>query len=374
MEPLLIVGASARAAAFSAIRGGFQPHCADLFADVDLAARCPVRRVSNYPAGLPEALAELPHARWLYTGGLENHPDLVDRMAMIRPLLGNPGAVLRAVRDPALLSDVVRQGACQFPDWRPTSDGLPTDGSWLRKGYRSAGGAMVQSWRGGSSEARYYFQRRIEGRSAAAVYIAARTRARLLGVTEQLVGAAWTGAPPFRYAGSLSPLPLRDQQESTLIELGDRLAGVFGLEGLFGVDVLLAGDVIYAVDINPRFPASVEVLERCYGFSAVELHVAACGEGRLPATLGQEDGCLHGKALLYATQRCHAGDRFSRLAREAIDRGDAWPQVADVPAAGSIIEAGRPMMTVFAAGGTWASLDERLRDAVAHWQTSVAPR
>ncbi len=36
-ERLLIVGASARAAAFSAMRAGFQPLCADRFADVDLS-------------------------------------------------------------------------------------------------------------------------------------------------------------------------------------------------------------------------------------------------------------------------------------------------------------------------------------------------
>ena len=34
---LLIVGASVRAAAFSARRSGFDPECADLFADADLS-------------------------------------------------------------------------------------------------------------------------------------------------------------------------------------------------------------------------------------------------------------------------------------------------------------------------------------------------
>ncbi len=39
---VLIFGASTRAAAFSAVRCGLRPHCADYFADRDLAAICPV--------------------------------------------------------------------------------------------------------------------------------------------------------------------------------------------------------------------------------------------------------------------------------------------------------------------------------------------
>ena len=40
-EHLLLFGASVRAAAFSALRAGLRPWCADLFGDADLQARCP---------------------------------------------------------------------------------------------------------------------------------------------------------------------------------------------------------------------------------------------------------------------------------------------------------------------------------------------
>src|SRR5687767_11650245 len=98
MEPLIILGASARAAAQSAARGGFAPYAADLFADEDLRACCPAVQVSDYPAGLEAAAREFPPGPWMYTGGLENHPALVDRIATQRPLWGNSGTVIRAVR------------------------------------------------------------------------------------------------------------------------------------------------------------------------------------------------------------------------------------------------------------------------------------
>ena len=57
---LVIIGASARAAAFSAHRAGMRPWCVDLFGDADLARRFPVRRVAlaDYAAIAQRAGAE----------------------------------------------------------------------------------------------------------------------------------------------------------------------------------------------------------------------------------------------------------------------------------------------------------------------------
>src|SRR3974377_992463 len=71
---VLIVGASARAAAFSALRAGMLPGAVDRFGDRDphAVARC----VRGPPEACAEALLEaaddFPACPWLYTGGLEN--------------------------------------------------------------------------------------------------------------------------------------------------------------------------------------------------------------------------------------------------------------------------------------------------------------
>src|SRR6516225_6871027 len=108
--PLLIAGASARAAAFSALRAGLRPACADLFADADLRACCPVRRVE--PRDYPREFLDLPELAdpgpWLYTGGLENRPELIEQIAHRRqPLWGNPAPLLRLARDPFAVRDVL---------------------------------------------------------------------------------------------------------------------------------------------------------------------------------------------------------------------------------------------------------------------------
>src|SRR5229473_2024137 len=101
-QPLLILGASARATAFSALRAGLQPWCADLFADADLQARCAVERVkpADYPTRFLKSLdADIP-GPWMYTGGLENWPGLVAKMERHRPLWGNGVKSLSLARSP----------------------------------------------------------------------------------------------------------------------------------------------------------------------------------------------------------------------------------------------------------------------------------
>ena len=79
-----------------------------MFADSDLRERCDVVAVSDYPSGLIAVLEGDQPGGWIYVGGLENHPTLVDRWSRVRPLLGNPGSVLRRVRNPRLVADALR--------------------------------------------------------------------------------------------------------------------------------------------------------------------------------------------------------------------------------------------------------------------------
>src|SRR5262245_15571854 len=96
---LIIVGASVRAAAQSALRAGFKPWLADMFADADLAASGPVQRIEPYPSALTDIFRAAPDAPWIYTGALENYPELIEQLASLRPLWGNAAQALRQVRD-----------------------------------------------------------------------------------------------------------------------------------------------------------------------------------------------------------------------------------------------------------------------------------
>src|SRR6516164_4501829 len=127
---LLIVGASARAAAFSALRAGLRPWCADLFADADLRGRCPAMRLpGRYPGAFVDLIkADVP-GPWMYTGGLEAHPLLIWQLEQHRPLWGNGPGALSRIRDPEVLAQAARQAGLPSPalSWKHLP---PAPGRW----------------------------------------------------------------------------------------------------------------------------------------------------------------------------------------------------------------------------------------------------
>src|SRR5689334_22231352 len=144
---LIIIGASARAAAFSALRAGLRPWCADLFADRDLQNRCAVTRLTgHYPDGFRQVIdSDLP-GPWMYTGGLENWPRLVERWAKRRPVWGNAARSLSLARDPEHVTRLLLDRGMPAPTFCRPGARLSADKLWLCKPAKSAGGVGIHFW------------------------------------------------------------------------------------------------------------------------------------------------------------------------------------------------------------------------------------
>lgn len=375
---LLIVGASVRAAAQSARRGGFEVSAIDLFGDADLTAVANHVQSTHYPRDLARLAGALPPMPWLYTGGLENHPRAVAALSTHGERLGNGSDVLRRVRSPRQLARLLQRHGLRFPAIRirARSADLPIDGSWLIKGRRSTGGNRVRSWFGTGrphGQRDCYFQQRISGRSYSALYLAAHGRAELVGVCRQIIGARWAGARGFRYAGSIGPLPLAPLLLAQFRRIGDVLAGQCGLVGLFGVDAVVRSDEVWTVEVNPRYTASAELYERAGAGSLVGAHVEACRGRRPPSdvALGSATRRRHtpaqiqGKAIVYARHAVAVDEALAESWRAAWQRAP-WPRLADVPVAGSTIAQGWPVLTVLTSGSCTSQVRERLRQQAAH--------
>lgn len=366
---MLIVGASARAAAFSALRVGILPVAADLFADTDLAARCCVHTIDDYPGQLLRIFNQVAEIPWMYTGALENFPDHLSRLEATRPLLGNSSQVVRRVRCPHTLYGVLRR--CGLPALAVRTDarGLPRDGTWMCKPYRSAGGRGIGMWNCSAPTAmprgNTYFQSRAVGPACTAVYVAARGMALLMGVTRQLIGCCWTNAGAWQYAGSLGPLRLAPRHRAAFLAIGDALARCMGLVGLFGVDTVVGSDGVWPVEVNPRYPASVEVLERALSVPALRWHVEACANGSLPKTVPTGRTVAAGKAVLRARADVVVPDAFCSMTQRV---QGPWPCYADLPAAGTLVRRGHPVATAFAVGRDAGEVHCRLRRRIRHME------
>jgi predicted ATP-grasp superfamily ATP-dependent carboligase len=175
---------------------------------------------------------------------------------------------------------------------------------------------------------------------------------------------------PFAYQGSVGPWPVSERLVSGLRSLGAALASDFDLLGLFGIDYILHDDDAWPVEVNPRYTASVEVLELALGRALLADHLRACGfqppeERGVPAVgSGESFPRAAGKAILYSRRTSILPD---------IRPDDAWrrdrfavPAIADIPWP-SQIGAGEPIMTVFATGPEIETCTSRLTGLQDQW-------
>ena len=356
---VLIAGVSTRALAVSAARAGYRVTAVDAFGDLDL------REVANVitlrgehgqfsPGKAVSAVEAVAAGMVAYTSNFENHPDAVNRLGRGRWLLGNPCEVLVRVRDAIKLMRVLRRQGFATPETRATRvKGQPTRGSWLLKPRRSGGGHGTAVWRIGQPVPKtHYLQERMVGIPGSVVFAADGRRAVPLGLSRQLVGDARFGANGFRYCGSLLGPGLFPHQEELQVltaRLATAVTQEFGLVGLNGIDFIARDGVPYPIEVNPRYCASMELIERAQDLSIFEVHAQAC-QGILPATAAKATA-VQGKAIVFARRAMTMGDT-----RPWVEHGS----VADVPQPGERIRRGHPICTVFAQGSNAATCQSRL--------------
>ena len=349
-KTIAVVGASARAAAFSLLRSGHQVVAADLFADVDLARACDVTRIASYLDEFERWLAQTECDAWMYTGALENYPDLIDRMAALSPLVGHAGDVVRRVRDPLELQRVLSGAGFAFPETVVANDRSAIEPEWLAKSYQGSCGSGV-----GRDDATYH-QRFVAGTPLSAVF----RGPQLLGATRQLVGEAWIGAGEFQYCGTLAPWPVSSDARASLQQLGALLSNEFRLTELYGIDLIDDCERLWTIEVNPRYTAAVEVVERATGQSVFDR-----------TTFSPASYC--GKVVLYAKMPLVVTEATSSLLLEQNDHAD-WPTVADIPNAGTMIEAGQPICTLLTEADSCAAVEQRLRERVTATEHQLYPR
>jgi uncharacterized protein len=356
---VILIGASVRAAAWSALRANLRPWCVDLFADADLERVACVRRVSasSYPRGLSAPLADAPNAPLMYTGGLENYPHVLAHLP--RRLWGNGADVVRRVRSPFELARQFAAHGLPYPSVRAA----PAPGRWLLKARRSAGGLGVRRWIGQDFNPRtHYLQQHLAGTPVSAVFVGRRdAHATLLGMTQQLIGTPWLHARGFAYAGTIGPIPTAPETNRTWQRIGELLAGEFALRGLFGVDAILHNEVPWPIEVNPRYTASIEVLERSLDIAALQLHRAAFEDIPVPASIRNQPGAplTWGKAILFARKDV-VFPPVGPWHGVTVD-GDPW--LADIPHPGEPIVTGHPVLTLFDTGQNASDCLVRLQES-----------
>jgi predicted ATP-grasp superfamily ATP-dependent carboligase len=312
---------------------------------------------------LLQASQSIEYDALVYISNLENHPDVVAEMSRGRLLLGNGPATLRQVRNWRVLQSFCREAGIPFPETRlpGEEDSADPGADWLVKPQHSGGGHGIKPWDRTPLAVGTFLQRRIAGLAASAAFVADGRRCVLLGLTEQLIGRPELGAEGMTWCGNLLPLAGVQGLLFAVAQIANQLTQRFGLQGLNGIDFVVqereGGLQPVLVEVNPRYTASMELVERAYDRCMFTTHIEAM-VGRLPAAgLANQDGPFWGKGIVFARQRV------------TMPNTEDWLEQGrrDIPHPGDTIEAGHPVCTVLSQGETrqecWDNL-VRAADAV----------
>ena len=358
MTRVLLAGVSTRGFAESAARAGYDVIAVDGFGDLDLRACATevhvVRVGGRFRArAAVAAVRDVSCEAAVYEAGFENHPGAVRALAARRVLWGNPPAVLARARDPRRLARVVGKAGLPAPRVRLTRPAPGVRGGWVVKPFHSGGGDGVAVWRpgrGAPMPRRSYFQERIAGVTGSIVFAADGRRAVPLGLSRVLAGEAAFGADGFRYCGNILgaagdpqfPADERLLDRATL--LAESVTRAFGLVGVNGVDFVARRGFPWAIEVNPRYTAAMELVERAYGISMFDVHVRACRHS-LPAfdlaAARRRAPDAVGKAIVYARRPTALGDT-----RPWVLDSD----VRDISPPGTRFAPREPICTIFARG------------------------
>jgi uncharacterized protein len=358
---ILIVGISVRAMVESAVNSRCDVLALDAFGDRDLKSLANSYSLhhdfnARFSAEeLLKASRQLSYDAVAYTSNLENHPAILRRIAGGRPIIGNSPESIAAVRNWKKLFVSLRHAGFSVPEFILADDARIADESrrWLIKPLLSGGGhGITFAQNGQKADGQSMLQEYVEGKSCSASFIADGRECVIIGVAQQLAGIHQFGSKGFRYCGNILPLPemLIPEKRRLILEQIRKLAGFltrkYGLAGVNGIDFILDGGRVWLTEVNPRYSASMELIERAYELPVFYLHAQAALDRRLSGfslETACERGGFFGKAILFAERDVIAPDM----------QGWIDKTLRDVPASGEILHKGSPVCTILTSGQSY---------------------
>ncbi len=230
-------------------------------------------------------------------------------------ILGNSPDTLRKVRDWNVLRNFMTAKNIPFPETLLPGEEEKVRGQkgWLLKPTKSGGGSRIKRWEGERLSKNQVIQRYVEGIPASASFLSNGEASLLIGLSAQLIGQNELGAEGFTWCGNILPLPLSKPAYLYLLKKIENyislLSARFKLKGACGIDFIIKEEEPEKpepciIEVNPRYTASMELVEEAYGLNLYSLHVMAI-EGGLPSfsIAEQDDQTFYGKGYSICEKR-----------------------------------------------------------------------
>ena len=337
----IFVSLSARSLAASAAKAGIEVHAIDCFGDLDTETHAiqteivDLDKIGLDSDSVIEAIERSDPDRRLpviYSGGLEHSPNLLDRIAHHRCLLGNSAESVSKVCNPNIFFGELAALGVPHPQ---TQLSRPCcDVSWLMKTVGGSGGLHIENLSNTRSDDDIYFQRLVGGKTVTATVIAGEQGVQIVGFSEQ-----WCSEDietrPFAYGGAVS-IDSSQLSHGMRRDIGrsvDAITKRFDLKGLMSFDMIIEGDEWYLLEVNPRPSATFELHEGDESFIRAHWDVFDGKQSKLRSTT--MDGVFRAHHIVYA------------VGEFCIPTDWTWPEwVSDQSKPDMIFSSGDPVCTV----------------------------
>ncbi|MEL6107335.1 MAG: ATP-grasp domain-containing protein [Planctomycetota bacterium] len=341
--PIVLLGASVRSAAESIRRAG----CGHVVA-IDQFGDSETLRATDSWLPLPSVdrnnLEAKLHAagtrggRLLISGGIYGGYEEWRESPM--GFVGAAPEVFQQTDCPVFLKELARASEVGFPETTSrvsVASQWPTTG-WLVKRRKSCGGVGVEFFVGKELDSGEYLQRRQRGRVLGATFVADEHGAELVGVCGLLTKRVHPR--PFLFAGAIGPLRLIDSVLCRIAAIGSALMQRVPIQGPFNIDVVITGDHVTLLEVNPRWSASMEVLERSW----MQRLDRPCSffepaDGWRRRLRESKEGPVFWKRVIYARRDMEVSPQQFQ------DSSPRW-EWTDTPSDVTIVEKGSPIATM----------------------------
>lgn len=381
---ILLVGASVRALMESAVESGYEVIGIDFFGDIDARWQGKTINLAEDYGLKPTVKHVLEVAKTIscdglvYASGPENHPEELYYWQKKGILRGNGTSTLTKVRNPWKLRQSLGQIGAKMPRFCSVGEWKyhPEDRKrWLLKPLNRGGGHGIAELSRKKEDVynllsslyqpvQFIVQEYIAGIPGSVTFLADGRKAVTLGTSRQLIREDILR--PFIYEGNIVPLdihkfmnPLDFEKQITII--CEQLTKDFRVIGINTVDFIINEEGIWILELNPRWSASVELIEKSLEKRLFAYHLAAC-EGVAFTQIIQQYKTLTnklyfwGKRIVYAPAPSVIENRTMRQLQSLYDQG-----IRDIPSTGTIIAKGQPLCTVLAEGVTDQECNMRLK-------------
>jgi predicted ATP-grasp superfamily ATP-dependent carboligase len=357
-KTLLVAGFATRHVAASAHRSGYTVYAVDHFCDSDLCAYVKDAEIFLECADLPRVIASACQ-KWdidgiLVTSGAESIT--VDTT----PVFGSSAECAAKFCDKQQIQFFFEKYDIPSPKQIDPAS-IELGKQYMLKPLKGAGG-----WRNRAISSQneidewvlefqvpFILQEYVSGIPASVCCVTTGKEARAIALNAQTMRD--DPLVPFGFSGSYTPFIHSCSKQ--IIQLAEKIALASGCIGIIGVDFIV-GDEIWAIEVNPRFQATLETVERATGINLVQAHIDACNgiiSESIPLSPTYLKTCI--RRILFANRHMTWPTSSEVLVDDLI-------RFSDIPHPGTIFEPGDAVISMYGTGTDLTTAEQDLHTSI----------